>query len=98
MPRANTAANKETVKKADQVMENQLDIPDFNFGQPVKEQPEVNVQVVFEKGGISNKKMNTDESIKTTIEEDMADVPNEFFDAEYQEQPGEDPVTGEIKE
>lgn len=53
MPRANTAANKETVKKADQVMENQLDIPDFNFGQPVKEQPEVNVQVVFEKGGIS---------------------------------------------
>ena len=53
MPRANTPANKETVKKADQVMENQLDIPDFNFGQPVKEQPEVNVQVVFEKGGIS---------------------------------------------
>lgn len=53
MPRANTAANKETVKKADQVMENQLEIPDFNFGQPVKEQPEVNVQVVFEKGGIS---------------------------------------------
>ena len=53
MPRANTTANKETVKKADQVMENQLDIPDFNFGQPVKEQPEVNVQVVFEKGGIS---------------------------------------------
>lgn len=53
MPRANAAANKETVKKADQVMENQLEIPDFNFGQPVKEQPEVNVQVVFEKGGIS---------------------------------------------
>ncbi len=53
MPRANTTANKETVKKADQVMENQLEIPDFNFGQPVKEQPEVNVQVVFEKGGIS---------------------------------------------
>ena len=53
MPRANTTANKETVKKADQVMQNQLDIPDFNFGQPVKEQPEVNVQVVFEKGGIS---------------------------------------------
>ena len=44
------------------------------------------------------KQMNTDESIKTTIEEDMADVPNEFFDAEYQEQPGEDPATGEIKE
>lgn len=53
MPRANTTANKETVKKADQVMENQLEIPDFNFGQPVKEQPEVNVQVIFEKGGIS---------------------------------------------
>lgn len=53
MPRANATANKATVKKADQVMENQLEIPDFNFGQPVKEQPEVNVQVVFEKGGIS---------------------------------------------
>ena len=53
MPRANTTANKATVKKADQVMENQLEIPDFNFGQPAKEQPEVNVQVIFEKGGIS---------------------------------------------
>lgn len=53
MPRANATANKATVKKADQAMENQLEIPDFNFGQPVKEQPEVNVQVVFEKGGIS---------------------------------------------
>lgn len=53
MPRANTTANKETVKKADQVMENQLEIPNFNFGQPTKEQPEVNVQVIFEKGGIS---------------------------------------------
>lgn len=53
MPRANTtAANKATVKKADQVMENQLEIPDFNFGQPVEKQPEVNVQVIFEKGGI----------------------------------------------
>lgn len=52
MPKANTTANKATVKKADQVMENQLEIPDFNFGQPVKEQPEVNVQVIFEKGGI----------------------------------------------
>ena len=30
MPRANAAANKATVKKADQVMENQLEIPDFN--------------------------------------------------------------------
>lgn len=53
MPRANTTAtNKATVKKADQVMENQLEIPDFNFGQPVEKQPEVNVQVIFEKGGI----------------------------------------------
>lgn len=52
MPKANTTANKATVKKADQVMENQLEIPDFNFGQPVKEQPEVNVQVIFEKSGI----------------------------------------------
>lgn len=53
MPRANTSANKATVKKADQVMENQLEIPNFNFGQPIKEQPEVNVKVIFEKGGIS---------------------------------------------
>lgn len=52
MPKANATANKATVKKADQVMENQLEIPDFNFGQPVKEQPEVNVQVIFEKSGI----------------------------------------------
>lgn len=53
MPKANTtAANKATVKKAEQVMENQLEIPDFNFGQPVEKQPEVNVQVIFEKGGI----------------------------------------------
>lgn len=53
MPRANTTTtNKATVKKADQVMENQLEIPNFNFGQPVEKQPEVNVQVIFEKGGI----------------------------------------------
>lgn len=53
MPRANTtAANKATVKKADAVMENQLEIPDFNFGQPAKKQPDVNVQVIFEKGGL----------------------------------------------
>lgn len=50
MPKVN--ANATTTKKADQVMENQLEIPDFNFGQPVKKQPEVNVQVIFEKGGI----------------------------------------------
>lgn len=42
-------ASKSTAKQADVVMENQLDIP--VFGQR-KEQPEVNVQVVFEKGGI----------------------------------------------
>lgn len=52
MPRANTTTNKATVKKADAVMENQLEIPDFNFGQPVEKQPEVNVQVIFEKGGL----------------------------------------------
>ena len=52
MPKANTTANKATVKKAEQVMENQLEIPDFNFGQPVEKQPEVNVQIIFEKGGL----------------------------------------------
>lgn len=52
MPRANTTANKATVKKAEQGMENQLEIPDFNFGQPAKKQPDVNVQVIFEKGGL----------------------------------------------
>ena len=52
MPRATTTTNKATVKKADQVMENQLEIPDFNFGQPVEKQPDVNVQVIFEKGGL----------------------------------------------
>lgn len=44
MPTKSVAA-----KQADVVMENQLEIP--SFGQK-KEQPEVNVQVVFEKGGI----------------------------------------------
>ena len=44
MPAKSVAA-----KQADAVMENQLEIP--SFGQK-KEQPEVNVQVVFEKGGI----------------------------------------------
>lgn len=44
MPTKSVAA-----KQADAVMENQLEIP--AFGQK-KEQPEVNVQVVFEKGGI----------------------------------------------
>lgn len=36
-------------KQADAVMEQQLEIPSFGHK---KEQPEVNVQVVFEKGGI----------------------------------------------
>lgn len=52
MPKENVSTKAKT-KKADAVMENQLEIPDFNFCQPVKEQSEVNVQVVFEKGGIS---------------------------------------------
>lgn len=46
MPTKSVAA-----KQADAVMENQLEIP--SFGQK-KEQPEINVQVVFEKGGIDN--------------------------------------------
>lgn len=44
MPKKSVAA-----KQADAVMENQLEIPSFV---QKKEQPEVNVQVVFEKGGI----------------------------------------------
>lgn len=44
MPTKSVAA-----KQADAVMENQLEIPSFV---KKKEQPEVNVQVVFEKGGI----------------------------------------------
>lgn len=42
-------AKSVATKQADAVMENQLEIP--SFGQK-KEQPEVNVQVVFEKDGI----------------------------------------------
>lgn len=42
-------AKSVATKQADSIMENQLDVP--TFGQK-KEQPEVNVQVVFEKGGI----------------------------------------------
>lgn len=52
MPKENVSTKAET-KQADAVMDSQLEIPNFNFGQPVKEQPEVNVQVIFEKGGIS---------------------------------------------
>lgn len=48
MPKENVSTKAKT-KKADAVMENQLEIPDFKFGQPVNKQPEVNVQVVFEK-------------------------------------------------
>lgn len=44
MPTKSVAA-----KQADAVMENQLEIPSFV---QKKEQPEVNVQVVFEKDGI----------------------------------------------
>lgn len=40
-------AKSVATKQADSIMENQLDVP--TFGQK-KEQPEVNVQVVFEKG------------------------------------------------
>ena len=42
-------AKSVATKQADSIMENQLNVP--TFGQK-KEQPEVNVQVVFEKGGI----------------------------------------------
>lgn len=52
MPKENVSTKAKT-KQADTVMENQLEIPNFNFGQPVNKQPEVNVQVVFEKDGIS---------------------------------------------
>lgn len=52
MPKENVSTKAKT-KKADAVMENQLEIPDFKFGQLVNKQPEVNVQVVFEKDGIS---------------------------------------------
>lgn len=51
MPKENVSTKAKT-KQADTVMENQFEIPNFNFGQPVNKQPEVNVQVVFEKGGI----------------------------------------------
>lgn len=52
MPKENVSTKAKT-KQAEAVMENQLEIPDFNFEHPVKKQPEVNVQVIFEKGGIS---------------------------------------------
>lgn len=51
MPKENVSTKAKT-KQADAVMDSQLEIPNFNFGQPTKEQPEVNVQVIFEKGGI----------------------------------------------
>lgn len=42
------SARKSVNKEADVVTEKQLNIPDFKFGP--QEQPEVNVQVVFERG------------------------------------------------
>lgn len=47
MPKENVSTKAKT-KQADTVMENQLDIPQFNSCLR-REQPEVNVQVVFEK-------------------------------------------------
>lgn len=47
MPKENVSTKTKT-KQADTVMENQLDIPQFNSCLR-SEQPEVNVQVVFEK-------------------------------------------------
>lgn len=59
MPKENVSTKAKT-KQADAVMDSQLEIPNFNFGQPVKEQQEVNVQVVFEKGGrIGNEEKGT---------------------------------------
>lgn len=52
MPKENVSTKAKT-KQADAVMDSQLEIPNLNFGQPVKEQPEVNVHVIFKKGGIS---------------------------------------------
>lgn len=43
------------------------------------------------------KQVTSDETIKTSISDHMEDVPNEYMDAEYEEHPNEDPVTGEIK-
>lgn len=43
------------------------------------------------------KQVSEDESIKSDVSEDMSDVPNELFDAEY-EVYETDPETGEIKE
>lgn len=56
MPTKSVAA-----KQADAVMENQLEIP--SFGQK-KEQPEVNVQVVFEKGGIDKDEKDEKDDLK----------------------------------
>ena len=43
------------------------------------------------------KQVISDETIKTSISDNMEDVPNEYMDVEYEEHPNEDPVTGEIK-
>lgn len=50
MAKENTTTKAKT-KQADAVMDSQLDIPQFNSCLR-SEQPEVNVQVIFEKGGI----------------------------------------------
>ena len=43
------------------------------------------------------KQVTSDETIKTSISDNMEDVPNEYMDVEYEEHPNEDQVTGEIK-
>lgn len=43
------------------------------------------------------KQVSQDETIKTEISEHMDEVPNEFYEADYEEHPAEDPLTGEIK-
>ena len=50
MAKENTTTKAKT-KQADAVMDSQLDIPQFNSCLR-SEQPEVNVQVIFEKSGI----------------------------------------------
>ena len=44
--------------------------------------------------------VSEDETIKTSVSNDMSEVPNEFYEAEYEEQDIDektDPVTGEVK-
>ena len=47
------------------------------------------------------KAINEDETIKANISDDMSSIPNEFFDADYDESEIDydiDPATGEVKE